>query len=282
MKKSFVVASLLLIGCAATENNRSWDLDAEWGFTTGIEGAAHDANGNLYAVNVGKEDGTIGIIKAESNKAELFLNMPEGSICNGIVFDKKGIIYMADYTEHNIWRYDGDSLTVLAHNPIMNQPNDLAITPSGEFLFASDPNWAENCGQLWRASVASGELVLVEGDMGTTNGVEVSPDGKRLYVNESNQLNVWCYDLNESGEISNKRLFVKFEDFGMDGMRCDVDGNLYITRYDKGSVVKISEGGEIVKEWSLSGKKCCNITLVADKGYVTMADRGCFEVIALY
>ena len=44
--------------------------------------------------------------------------------------------------------------------------------------------------------------------MGTTNGVEVSPDEKTLYVNESVQRSVWAYDLDTEGNISNKRLFI--------------------------------------------------------------------------
>ena len=37
--------------------------------------------------------------------------------------------------------------------------------------------------------------------MGTTNGIEVSPDEKKLYVNESVQHKVWAYDLSDNGEI---------------------------------------------------------------------------------
>ena len=62
--------------------------------------------------------------------------------------------------------------------------------------------------------------------MGTTNGIEVSPDQKKLYVNESNQLNLLVYDLSSTGEISNKKLLYKFQDGGLDGMRCDENGNL--------------------------------------------------------
>lgn len=282
MKRVVIVATtLLIIGCGAVQNNRSWDLDTQWGFTEGIEGAAHDALGNLYAVNYGKTDGTIGIIKAGSNQAELFLDLPNGSIGNGIVFDNEGVMYIADYTGHNIWQYDGDLLSILAHDSVMNQPNDMTITPNNQFIFASDPKWVDSTGQLWRVEIESGELVLMESGMGTTNGLEVSPDGRALYLNESRQLNVWRYDLDEQGNLSNKQIFVRFEGYGMDGMRCDAQGNLYITRFGKGSVVKVSPKGEIVREWELTGQEPCNITLVGDRAYVTMADRGCFEVIDL-
>ena len=89
--------------------------------------------------------------------------------------------------------------------------------------------------------------------MGTTNGIEVSPDEKFLYVNESAQRNVWAYDLSPESEISNKRLLIQFPDFNMDGMRCDIEGNLYITRHGKGTVAKLSPAGEVLLEVQLTG-----------------------------
>ncbi len=41
--------------------------------------------------------------------------------------------------------------------------------------------------------------------MGTANGIEVSPDEKKLYVNESVQRKVWAYDLSENGAITGCR-----------------------------------------------------------------------------
>ena len=63
----------------------------------------------------------------------------------------------------------------------MNQPNDLAIAENG-LLFASDPNWADSTGRLWNITL-DGDVILLEDSMGTTNGIEVSTDGMRLYVN---------------------------------------------------------------------------------------------------
>lgn len=60
--------------------------------------------------------------------------------------------------------------------------------------------------------------------MGTTNGIEVNPEGTKLYVNESIQRKIWVYDITENGNIQNKKLFYAFEDFGLDGMRTDKKG----------------------------------------------------------
>jgi gluconolactonase len=184
-------------------------------FTPGIEGPACDREGNVYAVNYQRQ-GTIGRVTPEG-AGEVFVELPEGSIGNGIRFDSKGNMMIADYTGHNVLKVDMTSkeLTVYAHHEELNQPNELAIMDN-DILFASDPNWKNSTGQIWRVGT-DGKFVLLESDMGTTNGIEVSPDNKTLYVNESVQRNVWAYDLNEHGEISNKRLLIQFEDFGMDG-----------------------------------------------------------------
>jgi sugar lactone lactonase YvrE len=66
----------------------------------------------------------------------------------------------------------------------------------------------------------------------------------------------------------------------MDGMRCDVDGNLYVTRWGKGTVVKVSPQGELLLEVELAGKNCTNIAFGGPDGctcYVTVADRGNVE-----
>jgi gluconolactonase len=249
------------------------------GFTSGIEGPGCDADGNLYAVNFERQH-TIGKVTPEGD-CSVFLDLPNGSIGNGIRFDSQERMLIADYTNHNILRVDmgtGD-VSVLAHEPTMNQPNDIAIADD-DTVFASDPNWGESTGQIWRID-ASGRVTALERDMGTTNGIEVSPGGGTLYVNESVQLNVWAYDLNDNGDVSNKRLLLDFPDYGMDGMRCDVEGSIYITRWGKGAIAKVSPDGVVLREIELSGKNCTNLAFGGYDGrtcYVTVADTGNIEV----
>ena len=249
------------------------------GFTSGIEGPACDAAGNLYAVNYARQH-TIGKVTSDGD-ASVFVELPTGSIGNGIRFNSEGFMFIADYTNHNVLKVDMTTreISVHAHEPTMNQPNDLAIG-ANDMLYASDPNWAESTGQIWRIGT-DGKVTLLEAEMGTTNGIEVSPDENVLYVNESAQRNVWAYDLSPEGDISNKRSLIQFPDFNMDGMRCDIEGNLYITRHGKGTVAKLSPAGEVLLEIELTGKLCTNIAFGGPDGrtcYVTMADRGIVEV----
>jgi sugar lactone lactonase YvrE len=238
-------------------------------FTKGIEGPACDRAGNIFAVNFTREQ-TIGKVTPDG-KGEVWLELPGKSTGNGIVFDKKGFMYIADYVEHKVLKVDPQTkqITTYAHNDRMNQPNDLAIAPDGT-LYASDPDWKYGTGQLWRIDV-KGKTQLLADDMGTTNGIEVSPDGKTLYVNESVQRNVWAFSITDKG-VKDKRLLKKFDDHGFDGMRCDVDGNLYITRYGKGTVVVLTPQGKVLREIDVLGKKPSNLCFGGPDGrtvYVT-------------
>ncbi len=255
-------------------------------FTDGIEGPGCDRAGNLYAVNFERQH-TIGKVTPQG-ECSLFLELPNGSCGNGIRFNRAGDMLIADYTNHNVLRVDmqacvqattqaerNAAIAVYAYEPSMNQPNDLAIT-ANDIVFASDPNWAGGWGQIWRVDT-DGKVTLLETGMGTTNGIEVSPDEQTLYVNETVQRNIWAYDLSAHGELTNKRLLIQFPDFAMDGMRCDVAGNLYVTRWGKGTVAKVSPQGAVLLEVELGGAKCTNIAFGGADGctaYVTVADRG--------
>lgn len=277
LKNSLV--GLILLGSliACQPEDKSSDFTEEMLFTGGIEGPAVDADGNLYAVNFEKE-GTIGIVDTLGN-ASLFTKLPNGSVGNGIRFDARGNMYIADYKNHNVLMINKGSreAVVYAHHPDLNQPNDLAMAPDGT-LYASDPNWKEGTGNIWKVDETGFELL--EGEMGTTNGIEVSPEGNHLYVNESVQRKIWRYDIAADGSISQKTLFFEFNDYGMDGMRCDKKGNLYVCRYDAGKVVVLDPSGKMIREVTLKGKKPSNIAFGGKDGkqcFVTLQDRGCFE-----
>ena len=202
MKKLIALAAALLtVGCHSLVLDEklylATPLTATNSFTAGIEGPACDRAGNIFAVNFAQQQ-TIGRT-TPAGQSEVFVTLPNDSVGNGIRFDRAGRMYVADYVGHNILRIDltTRAVTVLAHEPMMNQPNDLAIAPNGT-LYASDPNWKAKAGQLWRID-PDGTTARLAADMGTTNGVEVSPDGKRLYVNESVQRNVWVFDIQPDG-----------------------------------------------------------------------------------
>ena len=217
-------------------------------FTHGVEGPAVDKSGNVYAVNFSRE-GTIGIVST-SGKAILFI-----------------VLQVNMKTK---------KISIFAHEPKMTQPNDIAID-SKDRIYASDPDFRSNTGRIWLIDT-NGNITLLDSLDGPANGIEISPDEKKLYVNAGRK--VWSYDLSSKAELSNKNLLIEFPDFGTDGMRCDAVGNLYIARIGKGVVAKISSEGEILKEIELIGKKPTNVAFGGKDGctvYVTLMDMGNLE-----
>ncbi len=249
-------------------------------FTVGIEGPAMNSKGDLFVVNFHKE-GTIGVLQRDSLTFELYVKLPEGSVGNGIRFDDKDNMYIADYKNHNIFFIENGTknVQIYCHNKGINQPNDLTLHRNG-FGFASDPNWKNKTGNLLRFS--RGEFQIIEENMGTTNGVELSPNGQKLYVNESVQKKIWSYDVDSLGNLSNKTILIQFDDYGMDGMRCDYRGNIYLARYGKGVISVIDKTGNLLNEIPLHGKNPTNITFPKGSNkeiYITIQDKKWVEKI---
>ncbi|MFM9841254.1 MAG: SMP-30/gluconolactonase/LRE family protein [Cyclobacteriaceae bacterium] len=276
--KIILFVSLILSTSAFSQNYQASDFTKENLFSENIEGPNFH-NGILYVVNYQK-DGTIGTVKADGT-VELFVTLPEGSIANAIQFDANGNMLLADFKGHNILKVDMNSkvVSVFAHDDLFSQPNDICINRKGQ-LFASDPNWKEGTGKLWRIE-PDGRTVLLKENMGTTNGITLSPNEKALYVAESVQRKIWVFNVDPVGNISNQKLFTSFEDFGLDGMKCDRKGNLYVTRYGKGTIEIFSPQGKLLHKVKMKGLKTSNLNFGGKDGktcFVTLQDRKCVEI----
>ena len=264
----------------AQELYKTKDLTKEQMFSVNIEGPNFDKAGRLYVVNF-QRDGTIGKISLKDGSGEIFVSLPDSSIANSIQFNSKGNMYLPDFKGHNVLEVDPKTkkVSVYVHSDKFHQPNDLCIN-SRDQLYASDPDWKNSGGQIWRID-KGGKMVLLETNMGTTNGIELSPDEKTLYVNESIQRKIWKYDVDRAGNISNKKLLAEYPDFGFDGMKCDKAGNLYVARWGKGTIVVLSPAGKEIREIPLTGKQCSNMTFGGKDGktvFVTLQDRKCMEM----
>lgn len=254
------------------------DHTAENLFSNNIEGPAVDKDGKLFVVNYQK-DGTIGLVNPDGT-VELYVTLPEGSNGNAIQFNAAGNMLVADWPKHNVLEVDTKTkaISVYCHDDRFNQPNDIYLNKKG-IVFASDPDWKNQKGQIWKIGLDK-KAVLLKGDMGTTNGICLSPDEKILYVNESVQKKIWAFDMDADGNISNQRLFTSFTDYGMDGMKCDTKGNLYVSRHGKGTIAIFSPEAKLLQEVNLKGKKVSNITFGGKDFktcFVTMQDRKCME-----
>jgi sugar lactone lactonase YvrE len=228
-----------------------------------IEGPAVDTSGNLYAVNFARL-GTIGKLEPGNTESTLFATLPEGSVGNGIRIDAANTLFVADYKGHNIFAI-GPGQTeprLYFHSDGFNQPNDLAITKDGT-LYASDPMFRRGVGRIWRVARAGdgtglGIIMKSARTMGTSNGLDLSPDGKTLYVSESNTREVWSYRI-DGDRLSAATRLRKFPDGELDGLRTDVDGRIYVTRPVAGKVSLMMPDGTLVREIRLTAANPTNL-----------------------
>jgi sugar lactone lactonase YvrE len=253
-------------------------------YTFGIEGPAVDQGGNLYVVNFGKP-GTIGKLAAGASQSELFAVLPEGGIGNAIRFDREGRMFVADYRKHNIFLVspDGKDVETYFHSDDFNQPNDMTIATDGT-IYTSDPHWKRHDGQVWRVRKSAdgsvvGERMTADRPMSTTNGIDLSPDGKTLYVGESDTREIWSYRIDGTRLLS-PRLVKRFDDFDIDGLRTDTAGNLFVARILKGTIAVLSPQGKLKREITLKAKEPTNLAFGGNDGktvFVTQRQGGFVE-----
>jgi len=118
-----------------------------------------------------------------------------------------------------------------------NSPNDIVLGPDGALYF-TDPTLDLPKGDkqeipfagVYRLA-ADGSVRLLTKDLAAPNGLTFSPDGKRLYIDDTKQREIRVYDVDAQMELQNGRLFGKEEGPGgvPDGMRVDTSGNVYCT-----------------------------------------------------
>jgi streptogramin lyase len=253
-------------------------------YSTGIEGPAVDPSGDLYVVNYQKR-GTIGRVAAGAAASNLFLELPTGSIGNSIRFGPDLKMYVADYTGHNVFVFEPGETNprVYFHSDQFNQPNDLTIAADGT-IFASDPHWKRRDGQVWRIDrgpdgLGIGTVMASTRKLTTTNGIDLSPDGKTLYVGESETREIWAHRI-DGAKLVAPRLVKRFNDFSIDGLRVDVAGRIFATRILKGTVAILSPDGKIEREVPLSAKEPTNLAFGGRDGktvFVTQRQGGFIE-----
>jgi sugar lactone lactonase YvrE len=271
---AFLIVSTALFAsrtAAAEELFVSKQITPPGEYTSGIEGPAVDASGNLYVVNF-QQSGTIGRLTPGASQSQLFASLPAGSIGNGTRFDGQGRMYIADYKKHTVWVIASGETTprVYFQSDRFNQPNDLAIAADGT-LYASDPRFASPAGgQIWRIARGTdgkgqGEVMTSSRRLGVTNGIDLSPDGATLYVSESNSRQVWAYRL-DGNKLLDPRLVKTFADAEVDGLRTDVGGRIYLARLSAGTIAIIGADGSLQREVPLTGKQPTNLTFGGPDG----------------
>jgi gluconolactonase len=168
---------------------------------------------------------------------------------NGNTFDAQGRFYSCESKTRRVVRMDKKGkMEVLAEKwegKRLNAPNDIVVRKDGQIYF-TDPAFGDQADTRELAFYGvyhinpKGVMNLIAKPAGRPNGIAFSPNGKILYVANSDDRNVRAYDVDHSGAVSNERVVVSNVDGVPDGIRVDEKGNLYVTA--KGVAVYTSEG----------------------------------------
>lgn len=156
---------------------------------------------------------------------------------NGNALDRQGRLYTCEYISRRVTRTSKDGkVEVLAdkwEGKRFNAPNDIIVRKDGHVWF-TDPLFTP----LEKRDLdfygvyhltPKGKLELVAKPKGRPNGIALSPDGKILYVANTDEQNVRAYDVDRKGRASGERVLIEKLPYRPDGMRVDAKGNLFFT-----------------------------------------------------
>ena len=155
----------------------------------------------------------------------------------GNAFDSQGRLYTCETHSRRITRTDKrgkvETLVERYGGKQFNAPNDIVVRKDGQVFF-TDPAFGnqEDTRDLDFFGVyhvsPRGEVDLIAKPKGRPNGIALSPNGRILYVSNSDEHNIRAYDLDSKGAASNERVLVAGIDGIADGLRTDEKGNLYL------------------------------------------------------
>jgi len=170
---------------------------------------------------------------------------------NGQTRDRQGRLVVCHHFSRCVDREEADgSITVIAasyRGLKLNRPNDVVVKSDGSIYFTDPPprppltppehTPEQDCAGVYRVSPDLSRINRVVRDLINSNGLCFSPDEKVMYVNDSNPHRklIMAYDVEANGmlDLGSARLFCDMRGDkrpgGPDGMKCDLEGNVYCT-----------------------------------------------------
>jgi len=168
---------------------------------------------------------------------------------NGNYRDRQGRLLTCEHDSRRLTRTEHDgTITVLMDHfqgKQLNAPNDLAVHSDGAIWF-TDPGYGimsnyeghkasfELPASVYRLNPKTREATVVASDMDKPNGICFSPDEKKLYIVDTGEPKhagdphpIRVYDVEDGVRLTNGRMFANMSPGSSDGIRCDVDGNVW-------------------------------------------------------
>jgi gluconolactonase len=185
------------------------------------------------------------ILKWEEETGHVIVFRKPSNFANGNTQDRQGRLVTCEHGARRVTRTEHDgSITVILDRyggTPLNSPNDVVVKSDGSVWFSDPPfgiagNYEGNAAtpelpqNVYRVDGETGQASVVASDLRGPNGLCFSPDETKLYVVESratpNRLIRVC-DVIEGRKLVNDRVFVDAGPGTPDGLRSDIDGNLW-------------------------------------------------------
>lgn len=169
----------------------------------------------------------------------------EGGIIAGLA---EGLVRLEpDGTQRSLW--------LGGHDPAAVRVNDGITDRRGRIWFGTmHREETQALGHLYRHAGGSTSEVL--DGITTSNGLGWSPDNRVFYYTDSIARTIWAFDFDEdTGEVSNRRVFAEDTDCYPDGLTVDATGAIWASKWDGGRIVRYRPDGTIDQTVTMPVKK---------------------------
>lgn len=227
------------------------------------EGPAWDGQNSLYFSNCyGSWIGQLG-----TGAVDTLVKSPVIGKTNGLLFYKEHL-FALDYEYGRVLKISNSGATEILltgyKNQKFNRPNDLTVNNNGIIYFTDPKSYGKDKpdGRIFSYSLASRELLLADSGLCFPNGIAYNVDFTKLYVAESAQERVLVYEISNSGELENRKVFAKMPGGDPDGIEIDTSGNVWVAQFGGGLLWIFAPTGELLKQIKTPGKKPTNLEFV--------------------
>jgi len=146
---------------------------------------------------------------------------------------------------------------------IPSRLNDGGCDPAGRFLIGSLA-LDDRVGQEVLVRVDDdGNSVVIDSDLGLSNGLAFTPAGDQLYSVDTRPGIVWRRDYDAaSGHVGDRREFLNIAGEHPDGLCADEQGSVWIAMWGAGEVRAYSAGGELLAVVEVAAPNTTSVAFV--------------------